>query len=182
MRKPWSVNWVRRGDFVDVFVLTMTACVWIIYVLVAAVFYVAAGAFLLARWLIRRRRAKHQEKQPVSTATAPSGLPTARLAGTTVRFLDQEAEVIYRPERVTEEMWCQLERGVTDMDEKLAAQYVSRLVAEWDVLKRGRPYPIEQDAIRELPAVFVKAVFAQIMIDTGQRQASAVRTVSGPTG
>lgn len=171
MRKPWNINWVRRGDITGGFALAIAAALYTLYILIVAAGYLLAGIFLLGRWLIRRHRANRRLPSSELTAMdensrAVKAQPTAHI---TVQFLDEEVHVAYRADRITPEMWDVASTGVSGADDELCAKFLSRLLVAWDVTKGGMPYPTTQESLQALPAVFLKSVFAQILIDSEGR-------------
>ena len=92
-------------------------------------------------------------------------------ATTMVKFGGQEAKIKYRPSIITTKRLNKIKASIEDEDVDAFITFLLETVIEWDVTKDGEMFPLEFDAMSDLPMAFIRATYLAIMGDAGQGEA-----------
>jgi hypothetical protein len=92
-------------------------------------------------------------------------------AHTVVKFGGQEAKVKYRPSVLTTRRLEQIQAEIEAENSSAFLAFLPEAIIEWDVTKEGEMFPLSEDALKDLPLVFVRAVYLAILSDAGQGEA-----------
>lgn len=77
-----------------------------------------------------------------------------------VPFGDETLTVTYRPEALTPAMLVAMDEAKTTKQQMdVVAGLLAEMVASWDLTVGGEPYPLEKDALLQLPLGFLNTVF-----------------------
>lgn len=92
-------------------------------------------------------------------------------ATTMVRFGGQEAKVRYKPSVLTTRRLEQIQAEVEKENADAFLQFLPEAIMEWDVTRGGEMFPLDAEQMKDLPLVFVRAVYLAILSDAGQGEA-----------
>lgn len=92
-------------------------------------------------------------------------------ATTMVKFGGQEAKVVYRPSVLTTRRLEQIQKEIENENADAFLEFLPDAIIEWDVTRGGEMFPLNRDDLKDLPLVFVRAVYLAIMSDAGQGEA-----------
>jgi hypothetical protein len=92
-------------------------------------------------------------------------------ATTMVHFGGQEAKITYRPSILTTRRLETIQSQIEAEDADAFIKFLPDCITDWDVIKDGEMFPLETEALKDLPLVFIRAVYLAILSDAGQGEA-----------
>lgn len=85
---------------------------------------------------------------------------------------EDECKVSYRPSAITTRRVEQLQAAEDDSDAFL--DFITAVLASWDVTSGGEVVPITVDALKDVPLPFIRAIVITIMEDSGRGDSGKV--------